>query len=64
MGQRKAVERGLKDKDDIPLITSMVAMKPEDVEGLWSVLKNMRVAKFMPYDLLLPKASHIHKFNF
>jgi UDP:flavonoid glycosyltransferase YjiC (YdhE family) len=50
---------GLKDRDDILLIASTVAVEPEDVEGLLPVPKNTKVAKFVPYDLLLPKVCRI-----
>lgn len=54
---------GLKEKDDLLLVASTVAMEPVDVEGLMPVPQNTRVAKFVPYDLLLPKVSYIHKIN-
>ncbi|ORY19146.1 hypothetical protein BCR34DRAFT_472350 [Clohesyomyces aquaticus] len=43
----------LKDRDDMLVIASFVISEPEDVPNL-VVPKNARVAKFVPYNLLLP----------
>ncbi|KAF2646682.1 UDP-Glycosyltransferase/glycogen phosphorylase [Massarina eburnea CBS 473.64] len=43
----------LKDRKDILVIATFVVSEPEDVPGL-VVPSNARVAKFVPYDLLLP----------
>ncbi|KAH7135333.1 hypothetical protein B0J11DRAFT_564695 [Dendryphion nanum] len=45
----------LKDRDDVLVIASTVTVEPEDVSGL-VVPENARVAKFIPYDILLPLA--------
>jgi UDP:flavonoid glycosyltransferase YjiC (YdhE family) len=47
----------LKDRDDILLIATFVSSEPEDVPGLNLVPENTRVAKFVPYDELLPLVS-------
>lgn len=47
---------GLKDRDDVLVIATFVVQEPEDVPGL-VVPKNARVAKFVPYDKLLPLVS-------
>lgn len=44
----------LKDRDDVLVIATTVAVEPADVPDL-VVPKNARVAKFVPYDLLLPQ---------
>jgi UDP:flavonoid glycosyltransferase YjiC (YdhE family) len=46
----------LKDRDDVLLIATFVAMEPSDIPNL-EVPRNTRVAKFVPYDLLLPYVS-------
>ncbi|KAH7413707.1 hypothetical protein DE146DRAFT_749908 [Phaeosphaeria sp. MPI-PUGE-AT-0046c] len=43
----------LKDRDDVLVIATTVAVEPADVPNL-VVPSNARVAKFVPYDLLLP----------
>lgn len=48
--------KALKDRDDILLIASTVAVEPEEVPNL-IVPKNTRVAKFVPYDQLLALVS-------
>jgi UDP:flavonoid glycosyltransferase YjiC (YdhE family) len=60
----------MKDRDDILLIATFVSSEPENVPGL-VMANNTRVAKFIPYDQLLPLVSpHIlllipvkHDFN-
>lgn len=44
----------LKDRDDVLVIATTVAVEPADVPNLVAP-KNARVAKFVPYDLLLPQ---------
>ncbi|KAH7079785.1 hypothetical protein FB567DRAFT_129041 [Paraphoma chrysanthemicola] len=44
----------LKDRDDILVIATTVAVEVKDVPNL-VIPKNARVAKFVPYDLLIPK---------
>jgi hypothetical protein len=44
----------LKDRDDILVIATTVAVEVADVPGLF-IPKNTRAAKFVPYDLLLPE---------
>ncbi|KAF2113514.1 hypothetical protein BDV96DRAFT_647777 [Lophiotrema nucula] len=44
----------LKDRDDVLLVATFVTTEPEEVKGLGEVPANTRVAKFVPYDLLLP----------
>ncbi|KAH7071542.1 hypothetical protein BKA63DRAFT_419549 [Paraphoma chrysanthemicola] len=44
----------LKDRDDILVIATTVAVEVKDVPNL-VIPKNTRVAKFVPYDLLIPK---------
>jgi hypothetical protein len=46
----------LDDRDDVLVIATTVAVEVEDVPGL-VVPSNARVAKFVPYDLLLPQVS-------
>jgi hypothetical protein len=46
----------LKDRDDVLVIATTVAVEPADVPNL-VVPSNARVAKFVPYDLLLPQVS-------
>ncbi|KAF2191997.1 glycosyltransferase family 1 protein [Zopfia rhizophila CBS 207.26] len=43
----------LKDRDDVLIIATTVISEPEDIPNL-VVPKNARIAKFVPYDLLLP----------
>ena len=46
----------LKHRDDVLIIATTVTIEPPDVPGL-VVPHNARVAKFVPYDLLLPMVS-------
>lgn len=46
----------LKDQEDVLVIATFVVTEPEDVPGL-VVPDNARVAKFLPYDQLLPYVS-------
>ena len=46
----------LKDRDDVIVVATTVAVEPADVPDL-VVPHNGRVAKFVPYDLLLPMVS-------
>lgn len=48
----------LKDRDDVLVIATTVAVEPADVPNL-VVPSNARVAKFVPYDLLLPQVLNI-----
>lgn len=43
----------LQDREDILVVATSVVKEPEEVEGLVTP-SNARVAKFIPYDLLLP----------
>ena len=45
--------KALEGKEDVLVIATFVLMEPEDVSGL-VVPPNTRVARFVPYDLLLP----------
>lgn len=47
----------LKDRDDVLVIATTVAVEPTDVPSL-VVPSNTRVAKFVPYDLLLPQVNY------
>jgi len=49
--------KALKHKDNVLVIATTVAVDPSDVADL-VVPQNARVAKFVPYDLLLPMVSH------
>lgn len=48
----------LKDKDDVMVVATTVAFEPEEVKDL-IVPTNARVAKFVPYDMLLPMVGWI-----
>jgi UDP:flavonoid glycosyltransferase YjiC (YdhE family) len=43
----------LEDREDVMVVATTVAFEPEEVQDL-VVPANARVAKFVPYDLLLP----------
>lgn len=49
----------LKDRNDVLVVATTVAVEPADVENL-VVPQNARVAKFVPYDMLLPMVSSPH----
>lgn len=49
----------LKDRDDVLVIATTVAVEVDEVPNL-VVPDNARVAKFVPYDLLLPQVCYRH----
>ena len=52
----------MKNRDDVLIVATTVAFEPEEVEDL-IVPANARVAKFVPYDLLLPMVGQISHQN-
>lgn len=45
---------GLKERDDIIVLVALVNAEPESLQGVLDIPDNVRMAKFIPMDLLLP----------